>query len=74
MIDVLRVQPGENLTEILYTPATLEQEEEHAMSVRKRVQENYTTDLMLVAVQTVGIFHHVHNATCKGKVHTIIWI
>jgi len=47
VIDLLRVQPGENLAEIIYTPATPEQEEVHQMSIRKREQENYTTSLTL---------------------------
>ena len=42
VVDVLRVQPGENLTEVLYTPATTEQEEEHQLLVRKREQSDPT--------------------------------
>ena len=38
VVDVLRVQPGENLTSVLYTPATQEQEEEHQTLIRKREQ------------------------------------
>ncbi|KAL5481649.1 hypothetical protein EMCRGX_G021851 [Ephydatia muelleri] len=38
VVDVLRVQPGENLTSVLYTPATPEQEEEHQTFIRKREQ------------------------------------
>ena len=36
VVDVLKVQPGENLTEVLYTPATTEQEDEHQELVKKR--------------------------------------
>lgn len=39
VIDVLRVQPGGNLTEVLNTPATPEQEKEHQRSVHKGKQE-----------------------------------
>ena len=38
VVDVLRVQPGENLTSVLYTPATPEQEEEHQTFIHKREQ------------------------------------
>jgi hypothetical protein len=38
VVDVLKVQPGENLTEVLYTPATPEQEEEHQQLIQKREQ------------------------------------
>ncbi|XP_064390864.1 ras GTPase-activating-like protein IQGAP1 isoform X3 [Halichondria panicea] len=37
-VDVLKVQPGENLTTVLYTPATPEQEEEHQELVKKMEQ------------------------------------
>ena len=40
VVDVLRVQHGENLTEVLYTPATPEQEEEHQEWVKKREQSD----------------------------------
>lgn len=36
VVDVLKVQPGDNLTEILYTPATAEQEEEHQQFIKNR--------------------------------------
>lgn len=36
VIDLLRVQHGENLTEVLFTPATPEQEEEHQEWIKKR--------------------------------------
>ncbi|XP_013411467.1 ras GTPase-activating-like protein IQGAP1 [Lingula anatina] len=36
IVDVIRCQPGETLTKILNTPATEEQEEEHAALIRKR--------------------------------------
>ena len=36
VVDVLKVQPGENLTEVLYTPATPDQEDEHQQLIRKR--------------------------------------
>ena len=36
VVDVLRVQPGDNLTEVLYTPASAEQEEEHQQLVKRR--------------------------------------
>ena len=38
VVDVLRVQPAENLTEVLYTPASGEHEEEHQVLVRRREQ------------------------------------
>ena len=38
VVDVLRVQHGENLTEVLYTPATPEQEEEHQEWVKRKEQ------------------------------------
>lgn len=39
VIDVLHAQPGGNLTEVLNTPATPEQEKEHQRSVHKGKQE-----------------------------------
>lgn len=39
VIDILRAQPGGNLTEVLNTPATPEQEMEHQRSVHKGKQE-----------------------------------
>lgn len=38
VVDLLRVQPGDNLTTILYTPATPEQEEEHQKMIQERVE------------------------------------
>ncbi len=38
VVDVLKVQPGENLTDVLYTPATPEQEEEHQELLQRREQ------------------------------------
>ncbi|XP_076802630.1 ras GTPase-activating-like protein IQGAP1 isoform X2 [Clavelina lepadiformis] len=35
VIDIIRIQSGENLTEVLETPATEEQEEEHMRNVEK---------------------------------------
>ena len=37
-MDVLKVQPGENLTNVLYTPATPEQEAEHQELLQRRNQ------------------------------------
>lgn len=39
VVDLLRVQPGDNLTTILYTPATPEQEEEHQALIRQREED-----------------------------------
>lgn len=36
VVDLLRVQAGDNLTDILYTPATSEQEEEHQKMIKER--------------------------------------
>ncbi|KAI8490923.1 IQ motif-containing GTPase-activating protein 3 [Branchiostoma belcheri] len=36
IVDVIRVQPGDNLTDILTTPTTLDQEDEHQRLVKKR--------------------------------------
>ncbi|XP_061409785.1 ras GTPase-activating-like protein IQGAP1 isoform X1 [Lethenteron reissneri] len=36
IVDVIRVQPGDTLAEILKTPATSEQEVEHAMMIQRR--------------------------------------
>ena len=41
VVDVLRVQPAENLTAVLYTPATPEQEDEHQRLIRKREQTEH---------------------------------
>ena len=38
VVDVLKVQPGETLTDVLYTPATPEQEAEHQDLLRQREQ------------------------------------
>lgn len=40
VVDLLRVQPGDNLTHILYTPATQEQEEEHQKMITERDQKD----------------------------------
>ena len=40
VVDLLRVQPGDNLTTILYTPATHEQEEEHQRMIRERDEKS----------------------------------
>ena len=39
VVDLLKVQPGDNLTTILYTPATPEQEEEHQALIKQREQD-----------------------------------
>ena len=39
VVDVLRVQAGENLTEVLYTPASSEQEEEHQALIQRREKQ-----------------------------------
>ena len=36
VVDVLKVQPGETLTDVLYTPATPEQEAEHQELLKNR--------------------------------------
>ena len=41
VVDVLRAQPGENLTEVLYTPASEDQEEEHQELVSRRDQAEH---------------------------------
>ena len=41
VVDVLRVQSGENLTEVLYTPATPEQEDEHQKLVQRQEQAEH---------------------------------
>lgn len=38
VVDVLKVQPGETLTDVLYTPATPEQEAEHQELLKYREQ------------------------------------
>jgi len=38
VVDVLKVQPGDNMTSVLYTPATPEQEEEHQELVSRMQQ------------------------------------
>lgn len=38
VVDLLRVQTGDNLTTILYTPATPEQEEEHQKMIQQRIE------------------------------------
>ena len=39
VVDLLKVQPGDNLTTILYTPATPEQEEEHQALIKQREED-----------------------------------
>ncbi|NXI50454.1 IQGA1 protein, partial [Chloroceryle aenea] len=47
IVDVIRFQPGETLTEILETPATLEQEAEHQRAMQKRaIRDAKTPDKM----------------------------
>ncbi|XP_014808209.1 PREDICTED: ras GTPase-activating-like protein IQGAP1 [Calidris pugnax] len=47
IVDVIRFQPGETLTEILETPATAEQEVEHQRAMQKRaIRDAKTPDKM----------------------------
>nr|XP_038028095.1 ras GTPase-activating-like protein IQGAP1 [Anas platyrhynchos] len=47
IVDVIRFQPGETLTEILETPATSEQEAEHQRAMQKRaIRDARTPDKM----------------------------
>ncbi|KFU87108.1 Ras GTPase-activating-like IQGAP1, partial [Chaetura pelagica] len=47
IVDVIRFQPGETLTEILETPATSEQETEHQRAMQKRaIRDAKTPDKM----------------------------
>uniref|UniRef100_A0A8C3J7B6 IQ motif containing GTPase activating protein 1 n=1 Tax=Calidris pygmaea TaxID=425635 RepID=A0A8C3J7B6_9CHAR len=47
IVDVIRFQPGETLTEILETPATAEQEAEHQRAMQKRaIRDAKTPDKM----------------------------
>ncbi|XP_064013819.1 ras GTPase-activating-like protein IQGAP1 isoform X1 [Pogoniulus pusillus] len=51
IVDVIRFQPGETLTEILETPATSEQEAEHQRAMQKRaIRDAKTPDKMKKAV------------------------
>ncbi|NXX95793.1 IQGA1 protein, partial [Centropus bengalensis] len=51
IVDVIRFQPGETLTEILDTPATSEQEAEHQRAMQKRaIREAKTPDKMKKSV------------------------
>lgn len=50
VVDVLKVQPGETLTDVLYTPATPEQEVEHQEHLKQReqsVMDNSQRSIML---------------------------
>ncbi|NXD65361.1 IQGA1 protein, partial [Eolophus roseicapillus] len=64
IVDVIRFQPGETLTEILGTPATSEQEAEHQRAMQKRaIRDAKTPDKMKksVSVKEDG------NLTLQGK-------
>ncbi|KAF1624358.1 Ras GTPase-activating-like protein IQGAP1, partial [Eudyptes filholi] len=51
IVDVIRFQPGETLTEILETPATSEQEAEHQRAMQKRaIRDAKTPDKMKKSV------------------------
>ncbi|XP_030312557.1 ras GTPase-activating-like protein IQGAP1 [Calypte anna] len=51
IVDVIRFQPGETLTEILGTPATAEQEVEHQRAMQKRaIRDAKTPDKMKKSV------------------------
>ncbi|KFP15676.1 Ras GTPase-activating-like IQGAP1, partial [Egretta garzetta] len=51
IVDVIRFQPGETLTEILETPATSEQEVEHQRAMQKRaIRDAKTPDKMKKSV------------------------
>ncbi|NXG58754.1 IQGA1 protein, partial [Hemiprocne comata] len=51
IVDVIRFQPGETLTEILETPATSEQETEHQRAMQKRaIRDAKTPDKMKKSV------------------------
>ncbi|MBN3322721.1 IQGA1 protein, partial [Atractosteus spatula] len=50
IVDVVRIQPGETLIEILETPASAQQESEHAKIIEKRaVQDAKTPDKMKIS-------------------------
>ncbi|XP_061232637.1 ras GTPase-activating-like protein IQGAP1 isoform X2 [Neopsephotus bourkii] len=64
IVDVIRFQPGETLTEILGTPATSEQEAEHQRAMQKRaIRDAKTPDKMkkTVSVKEDG------NLNLQGK-------
>uniref|UniRef100_W5L2G4 IQ motif containing GTPase activating protein 2 n=1 Tax=Astyanax mexicanus TaxID=7994 RepID=W5L2G4_ASTMX len=53
IVDVVRIQPGETLTDILDTPATALQESEHAKLVEKRAAQDATAPEGLKSSQAV---------------------
>ncbi|KAI1900297.1 hypothetical protein AGOR_G00048530 [Albula goreensis] len=53
IVDVVRIQPGETLTEILETPATALQESEHAKVIEKRAVQDAKTPDGLKSSQSV---------------------
>ena len=56
-MDLLRVQPGDNLTDILYTPATPEQEEEHQRMIKEREEsEKLNKSLPVSQLQSDSVY------------------
>ena len=57
VVDLLRVQPGDNLTDILYTPATPEQEEEHQRMIKEREEsEKLNKSLPVSQLQSDSVY------------------
>ena len=57
VVDLLRVQPGDNLTDIFYTPATPEQEEEHQRMIKEREEsEKLNKSLPVSQLQSDSVY------------------
>uniref|UniRef100_A0A8C0F9Z5 IQ motif containing GTPase activating protein 1 n=1 Tax=Bubo bubo TaxID=30461 RepID=A0A8C0F9Z5_BUBBB len=70
IVDVIRFQPGETLTEILETPATSEQEAEHQRAMQKRaIRDAKTPDKMKKSV-SVKEDGNLNLAEKKEKIKT----
>uniref|UniRef100_A0A8D0F8Y9 IQ motif containing GTPase activating protein 1 n=1 Tax=Strix occidentalis caurina TaxID=311401 RepID=A0A8D0F8Y9_STROC len=70
IVDVIRFQPGETLTEILETPATSEQEAEHQRAMQKRaIRDAKTPDKMKKSV-SVKEDGNLNLAEKKDKIKT----
>uniref|UniRef100_A0A8C2HGJ7 IQ motif containing GTPase activating protein 2 n=1 Tax=Cyprinus carpio TaxID=7962 RepID=A0A8C2HGJ7_CYPCA len=68
IVDVVRIQPGETLTDILETPASAAQEAEHAMLVERQVVQDSQTPEGLKSSQAMLEDHQLPLEQKKRKI------
>ncbi|XP_012499139.1 PREDICTED: ras GTPase-activating-like protein IQGAP1 [Propithecus coquereli] len=70
IVDVIRFQPGETLTEILETPATNEQEAEHQRAMQRRAMRDAKTPDKMKKSKTAKEDSNLTLQEKKQKIHT----